>query len=403
MSAEQPTPSASEADIKEPKANLETPNAPDSDKSPTIDVPAKAESTATVPDSSAKAEPIDPASDSPKAAPKPPLQTEEKKEPESASSTPDQAEKPNAEKPNDVKPKSARPKSGKGPKSTPKKGPKSKADSAQNSTIGDSKIEVVLTQLVGGVGKVLGSILSTIGNQVKKASFYSKVEPVVKAISWLWNNVIVLIGNVVIKPIWGLGLKILRGRFPEGLKSFSDRFLTIVILSFATLIYWLFSSLILPSQPAVQQQPAPVAKSPATAPVAQPTPVSPPSTPVVEAPAEEPLPPPEPERKQIIEVQSQVAQVFDQYSQDIVQSVQANFQAERLVIKVSDRWFDLSRSEQNQLGTDALERSRKLDFPKLEIRDQTDQLLAREPVVGSNIIVLQRRTAPPELATDSPA
>lgn len=402
MSAEQPTPSESEADIKEPKANLETPKAPDSDKSPTIDVPAQAESTATVPDSSAKAEPIDTPSDSPKVAPKPPPQAEE---PESASSTPDQTEKPNAEKPDDVKPKSARPKSGKGPKSTPKKGPKSKADSAQNSTMGDSKIEVVLTQLVGGVGKVLGSILSTIGNQVKKASFYSKVEPVVKAISWLWNNVIVLISNVVIKPIWGLGLKILRGRFPEGLKSFSDRFLTIVILSFATFIYWLFSSLIPPSQPAVQQQPspAPVAKSPATAPVAQPTPVSPPSTPVAEAPAEEPPPPPEPERKQIIEVQSQVAQVFDQYSQDIVQSVQANFQAERLVIKVSDRWFDLSRSKQNQLGTDALERSRKLDFPKLEIRDQADQLLAREPVVGSNIIVLQRRTAPPELATDSPA
>lgn len=95
--------------------------------------------------------------------------------------------------------------------------------------------------------------------------------------------------------------------------------------------------------------------------------------------------------------------MFDQYSQDIVQSVQANFQDERLVIKVSDRWFELSRSEQNQLGTDALERSRKLDFPKLEIRDQTDQLLAREPVVGSNIIVLQRRTTPPELTTDSPA
>ena len=73
------------------------------------------------------------------------------------------------------------------------------------------------------------------------------------------------------------------------------------------------------------------------------------------------------------------------------------------MIQVSDRWFELSPSEQNQLGTDALERSRKLDFPKLEIRDQKDQLLAREPVVGSNIIVLQRRTATPELMLDSPA
>ena len=393
MPEEQPTPAESEADIKEPKASLETPTGSDSDKSSTIDVPAKAESTATTPDSSAKVEPTDAPSDSPKSPP----QSEEKKEPASTSSKPDQTDKPEG-----VKSKSAGPKSGKGPKSTPANGSKAKADSTQ--AVGDSPIEAVLTQIVGTVGKVLGSILSTIGNQIKKTSFYSKIEPVVKAISWLWNNVVVTIGNVVIKPVWGIGLKILRGRFSEGLKSFSDRFLTIVILSIATLIYWLFSSLLPPSQPAVQQPsaPAPVAKAPA-APVAQPTPVSPPSTPVAETPVEEPPPPPEPERKQVIEVQSQVAQVFDQYSQDIVQSVQANFQAERLVIKVSDRWFELSRSEQNQLGTDALERSRKLDFPKLEIRDQTDQLLAREPVVGSNIIVLQRRTAPPELATDSPA
>lgn len=400
MPEEQPTPAESEANIKESTANLDTPNSSDSESSSTIDVPAQAESTATTPDSSDKVEPTHPPAEAPKAPPKSP-QSKEEKEPAAASSKPVQADKPNG-----VEPKStARPKSGKGPKATPAKGSKSKSDSAPGEAVGDSPIEAVLTQIVGAVGKVLGSILSAIGNQVKKTSFYSKLEPVVKAISWLWNNVIVTIGNVVIKPIWGIGLKILRGRFANGLKSFSDRFLTIVILSFATLIYWLFSSLIPPSQPVVQTQPAPapVVKAPAPAPVAQPTPVSPPSTPGAEAPVEEPPPPPEPERKQIIEVQSQVAQVFDQYSQDIVQSVQANFQAERLVIKVSDRWFELSRSEQNQLGTDALERSRKLDFPKLEIRDQSDQLLAREPVVGANIIVLQRRTAPPELTTDSPA
>ncbi|ABW28587.1 hypothetical protein [Acaryochloris marina] len=395
MPEEQPTPAESEADIKEPQPNLEKPDASDSDKASTIDPPAQAESTATTPDSSTKVKPADTPSDSPKSAPKSSSQAAEKKETVSAAT--DRTGKPKADKP-----KSAGPKSGKGPKATATKGDKSKADSAQGD-VGTSPIEAVLTQIVGTVGKVLGSILSAIGNQVQKTSFYSKIEPVVKAISWLWNNVIVTLGNVVIKPIWGIGLKILRGRFPNGLKSFSDRFLTVVILSFATLIYWLFSSLIPPSQPAVQQPPAPAPVAKAPAPVAQPNPVSPPSTPVTKAPVEEPPPPPEPERKQIIEVQSQVAQVFDQYSQDIVQSVQANFQDERLVIKVSDRWFELSRSEQNQLGTDALERSRKLDFPKLEIRDQTDQLLAREPVVGSNIIVLQRRTAPPELTTDSPA
>lgn len=395
MPEEQSTHSESEANTQEPKANLEKNQASDSGETPTINVPTQAESTATPSDSSAKAEPIDTAKDSPQSTPKSPRPDEGKKAPQSTSPIPGRTRSKSTE----AKPTSAGPKAGKGSKPT--------ADSAQDAGVGGSKIEAALTQVVVIVGKVASSIFSPIGTKLKESSLYSKLEPVFKVTGFLWNRIIVPFGNLVIKPLWGLGLKLLRGRFPDALKPFSDRFLTIVILGFATLIYWLVSSLIPPSQPAVQKQPAPapVAKAPAPAPkpapVAQPT-ASPPPTPAAEAPVEEP-PPPEPERKQIIEVQSQVAQVFDQYSQDIVQSVQANFQAERLVIKVSDRWFELSQSEQNHLGTDVLERSRKLDFPKLEIRDQTDQLLAREPVVGSNIIVLQRRMTPPELVTDSPA
>lgn len=392
MPEEQSTHSESEANIQAPKANFEKTQASDSGETPTIDVPAQAESTATPSDSSAKAEPSDTVQDSPQSTPKKSPRPDQKKAPQSTSPAPDRTRAQST----DAKPPSAEPKAGKRAKPT--------ADSTQDAAVGGSKIEAALTQVVVIVGKVVGSIFSPIGSKLKESSLYSKLEPVFKVTRFLWNRIIVPFGNLVIKPLLGLGLKLLRGRFPNALKPFSDRFLTIVILSFAALIYWLVSSLIPPSQPAVQKPSAPVVEAPAPAPkpapVAQPAASPPP--PAAETPVEEP-PPPEPERKQIIEVQSEVAQVFDQYSQDIVQSVQANFQAEQLVIKVSDRWFELSQSEQNQLGTDVLERSRKLDFPKLEIRDQADQLVAREPVVGPNIIVLQRRLPPPELGTDSPA
>ncbi|NJK40336.1 MAG: hypothetical protein HC934_01305 [Acaryochloridaceae cyanobacterium SU_2_1] len=81
----------------------------------------------------------------------------------------------------------------------------------------------------------------------------------------------------------------------------------------------------------------------------------------------------------------------ERFSSDLITAVQVNFAGNRLVVLVSDRWFELSQSEQDQLGTDSLERSRNLNFPKLEIRDHQDHLLAREPVVGSRIIILQRR------------
>lgn len=283
--------------------------------------------------------------------------------------------------------------------------------------VADSKIEAVVFQVWAVISKAIDSVWSAISSRFVESKLYGNLQdrlkplqPVFKLFDFIWKRIIVPIWNNIVKPLWGLGLKFLRGRFSGRLKSFSDRFLTLIIVSILAILYWLFSALTSAVQPAVKKPlPAPVVTAPAPNPPNKPAP-SPPSQPVTqpvppvaEVPDLETPPPPQPEQKQIINVQTQVAQVFDQYSPDLIQSVQANFQAERLVIQVSDRWFELSQSEQNQLGTDALERSRKLNFPKLEIRDQKDQLLAREPVVGSNIIVLQRRTATPELMLDSPA
>lgn len=273
--------------------------------------------------------------------------------------------------------------------------------------VADSKIEAIFFQIWGAVSKFVGSIGAAVRTKFVESKLYTTLQdklkplqPVFKLFEFVWKQLIIPAWNIVVKPLWGVGLKLLRGLFTDTLKPFSDRFLTIVILGTLAVVYWLFSSLTsaLPQTAKDQPRPAPVVTAPKAAPSApvQPTPTPQPVSPTVEVPTPEQPPPPQPEQKQIIDVQTQVAQVFDQYSQDIVQSVQANFQAEKLVIKVSDRWFELPQTEQNQLGTDVLERSRKLEFSKLEIRDQTDQLLAREPVVGSNIIVLQRRVTAPE-------
>ncbi|NJM64198.1 MAG: hypothetical protein HC851_00310 [Acaryochloris sp. RU_4_1] len=282
-----------------------------------------------------------------------------------------------------------------------------------------STIESTLTQVWIPVSKAVGSLFSTVQKQVVASKLYSNLQarlkplqPIVQVFTWIWKQILIPLGNKVVKPLWGLGLKFLRGRFPEALKPFSDRFLTLVILSILLIGYWLFSSVTAAIKPAVQTRPQtqpvvtvpkPVKPVPVTLAPVSPSPPQP-ASPTAEAPTSEPPSPPQPEQKPIMDVQTQVAQVVDRYSQDVVQSVQANFQAEQWVVKVSDRWFDLTPTEQDQLGKDVLERSRQLNFPKLEIRDQTDKVLAREPVVGSNIIVLHRRPpASSESTTDNPA
>jgi hypothetical protein len=92
----------------------------------------------------------------------------------------------------------------------------------------------------------------------------------------------------------------------------------------------------------------------------------------------------------IMEVQDQVAAITGQYSQDLIESVQANFQASLLMVQLSDRWYHLSPAEQDQLGAEVLQRSNKLDVKQLELRDSQGALVARNPVIGSNIIILQR-------------
>ena len=112
----------------------------------------------------------------------------------------------------------------------------------------------------------------------------------------------------------------------------------------------------------------------------------------------EPSPTPEltPEQSLIAAIQNQVAEITGQYGNGLIKSIQANFPGSRLVVKVSDGWYDLKESKQNTLADDILRRSKELDFSKLEITDMKGTLLARSPVVGSNMVILKRE----QLATN---
>jgi len=107
----------------------------------------------------------------------------------------------------------------------------------------------------------------------------------------------------------------------------------------------------------------------------------------------EPPPTPEltPEQSLISAIQNQVAEVTQQYGNGLIRSIEANFLASRLIVKVNNGWYDLKESQQNKLADEILRRSKGLDFSKLEITDLNGTLLARSPVVGPNMVILKRQ------------
>jgi hypothetical protein len=216
---------------------------------------------------------------------------------------------------------------------------------------------------------------------------------------------------------WATVLPQIRSRLPESLsEKFSDRALTGSIVTVLVLFLW-----IVPGLFSGQPKPTPVAKAPSpvpevTPPAAKPIPpqisTPEPAQPVAPKPTEDkpapqivkvspapiapsPVPPSPPlkltpEQKLIARIQDQVAEISNQYVNGLIQSVQANFRSSQLTVKVGNDWYGLSQLQQNKLADEILGRTQELDFSKLEITDIDGMLLARSPVVGSDMIILKR-------------
>lgn len=107
------------------------------------------------------------------------------------------------------------------------------------------------------------------------------------------------------------------------------------------------------------------------------------------------IPPPEPEltpeQSLVAAIQEQVADITNRYSEDLIQSIEANFFTGRLQVNVSENWYQLKNSRQDKLANEMLRRSRQLDFKKLEITDPQGTLIARNPVVGDTMVIFQRQ------------
>ena len=58
---------------------------------------------------------------------------------------------------------------------------------------------------------------------------------------------------------------------------------------------------------------------------------------------------------------------------------------------ISNEWYNIKQSQQEQLLAQMLQRAKEMDFTHLDILDSQGRLVARNPVVGTEMIIFQRR------------
>jgi hypothetical protein len=97
-----------------------------------------------------------------------------------------------------------------------------------------------------------------------------------------------------------------------------------------------------------------------------------------------------PEQTLIAAIENRISEVSNGVSSGIIKSTQANFATSTLLVKVSDEWYNLKPNDQNKLASQMFQRSQDLDFSHLEIVDILDRIVARNPVIGKEMIIFQR-------------
>lgn len=208
---------------------------------------------------------------------------------------------------------------------------------------------------------------------------------------------------------WGGILAKIRSVLPVFLSAkLSDTALTGIIAAISVILIWTTSTLLtekpteIATVPPVEEiLPTPSITTEPEIVTPQPTPaeITPKEAEIPPQPEPEPTPTPTPtpfveltpEQMLIAAIQNQVGEISDRFASGLIKSIQANFELSNLTVKISDDWYTLNESQQDKLAADILQRSKELDFSHLEITDSQGILIARNPVVGTQMVIFQRQ------------
>jgi hypothetical protein len=169
---------------------------------------------------------------------------------------------------------------------------------------------------------------------------------------------------------WTAIVQLFRRILPPPIRQLSDALLTAILAIGLTAAIWFVDGwLATPAQ-------TPVGMTPTTPIVAQPT-----ST----------IPSIDPEQAFIDAIQAQLTDITSQYPDNIIQTLQVDLPRDLAIVRLNPVWYTIDDNQQDRLSDRMWLQARSHHFSKLELQDPTGQTIARSPVVGQHMVVLQRR------------
>lgn len=218
-----------------------------------------------------------------------------------------------------------------------------------------------------------------------------------EALSWIqpvWQK---------FRRLWQRLMAGVRNRIPAA-AQLSDTVLSAILVGVLVLLLVLLNGVRQPS--VASSSPSPEPRN-TDLPAASPIDRSPDLTPMVDettepVPSSVPQSPPDASSLEpgygdrIAKIQTQMIDSSILNAQRVVDSVQADFTQNELTLVLNGDWYRLSDYDQTQLAQALMQQSQGLAFSNLEFVSSTGELLARSPVVGTDMVILQRER-PPEV------
>lgn len=107
-----------------------------------------------------------------------------------------------------------------------------------------------------------------------------------------------------------------------------------------------------------------------------------------------------PEQSLVAAIQEEITDLTTRYPEGIIATVEADFSGSRLVVILGNNWYSLNAAQQDKFASSIFQRSQSLDFRRLEMKDESGMLIARSPVVGDQVVIVNRTQSSSPVLSD---
>lgn len=103
---------------------------------------------------------------------------------------------------------------------------------------------------------------------------------------------------------------------------------------------------------------------------------------------------PAPEQARLDAVQAQLSDVVERYN-GTVYAVDLDVIGDRLIVALDNGWYRLSEDQQQRFARQLQRQARDAKFPQLTLVNESNERIARTPVVGDDMVLFQTAAPPP--------